>query len=186
MNIEEARAIVAQGWCEPTTSDKEMDVDLAEAIAQKLVEATSKVGQETKLDLFMFAHAVDTEKVYVGKSQATGEVVNNIPLWQVVTTFYEDETPVLASGTPAWPMSEEQAEEIAGAFRQYAYREKRIIGQCENCRHWCNSVTLGDNDLSGQCRADAPKTHIMTGHAVWPFTEDTDWCSRYVRTLEAE
>lgn len=31
--LNEARGVVARGWCAPTTSDKEMDATLAEAIA---------------------------------------------------------------------------------------------------------------------------------------------------------
>jgi hypothetical protein len=36
MWIEEARAMAAQCWCDPETSDREMDVVLAEAVAQRI------------------------------------------------------------------------------------------------------------------------------------------------------
>ncbi len=134
-----------------------------------------KIGEETSMDLFARATAVDTEKTWIS---ADGK---EWPLWHIITGFYEDEEPVLAAGTKSWPMGEGEAEEIAAALRYIARARDPKLKRCESCKHWCNSVTLGDNENSGQCRADPPKAHIMTGQAVWPFSEDTDWCSRYFR-----
>jgi hypothetical protein len=41
MNIEKARGIVAQAWCQPSTAQKEMDIVLGEEFAEILVGQTS-------------------------------------------------------------------------------------------------------------------------------------------------
>jgi hypothetical protein len=41
LTIEKARGLAAQCWCEPETSDKEMDATLAEAFARKLMQAVN-------------------------------------------------------------------------------------------------------------------------------------------------
>ncbi len=41
MNMQEAREIAAQCWCDPETSMIEMDTRLAEAFAKRLVEHTA-------------------------------------------------------------------------------------------------------------------------------------------------
>ncbi len=38
LTLEQARGIAATAWCKPATRDKVMDVDLAEAFAQMLVD----------------------------------------------------------------------------------------------------------------------------------------------------
>lgn len=38
LTIQAARAIAATAWCQPATKDKVMDVDLAEAFAQLLID----------------------------------------------------------------------------------------------------------------------------------------------------
>lgn len=140
-----------------------------------------KIGEETSMDLFAQAIAIDTEEVQVNKSPATGEVSSEIEIWHVVTDFYEDETLVLAAGTKSWPMGKEQAEEVAAALRYIARSRDTKLKRCESCKHWCNSVIFRDQGNSGQCRADRPGTTITSPVAVWPFTDDTDWCSRYFR-----
>ena len=42
MRIEEARGIAAQCWCDPETSHKVMDPDLAEAIARRIVRVSEE------------------------------------------------------------------------------------------------------------------------------------------------
>lgn len=54
-------------------------------------------------------------------------------------------------------------------------------GRCEDCKFWDNSTTHRDApDDTGLCRQGAPTTNIYTGMAVWPFTEDVDWCGAFV------
>lgn len=48
---------------------------------------------------------------------------------------------------------------------------------CENCRWW--DTSLADPDTHGLCRINPPVADERNGHAVWPFTEDTDWCGRF-------
>lgn len=67
--------------------------------------------QETTSDLWQHASAVDSGEVWVDHNE------KKWPIWHVVTDFYEDETPVLAAGTPDWPMGEEEAEFLAKTMR---------------------------------------------------------------------
>lgn len=55
MNIELAREIAAQCWCEEETSECVMDVRLAEAFAKKLVEHTSIEATVNSLTQAMIA-----------------------------------------------------------------------------------------------------------------------------------
>jgi len=52
--------------------------------------------------------------------------------------------------------------------------------RCEQCLFWDNSVRHrdDDNDQTGMCRANAPKVDRHTRHALWPFTDDNDWCAK--------
>lgn len=54
-------------------------------------------------------------------------------------------------------------------------------GRCEDCFYWDNSVQLdkAQPDTTGLCRREPPRVDRRTGKAMWPFTEDTDWCGRY-------
>ena len=70
---------------------------------------------------------------------------------------------------------------------------KPALVRCEDCRYWDNSTQHGDAqpDTTGLCRQSSPTAHILTGLAVWPFTEDTDGCGYGVapppaRTKEAD
>lgn len=51
--------------------------------------------------------------------------------------------------------------------------------RCEHCRWWDNSASLARNENTGLCRINPPKVHKMTGAAVWPFSEDIDWCGKF-------
>jgi hypothetical protein len=53
--------------------------------------------------------------------------------------------------------------------------------RCENCKWWDNSVQLekAQADTTGLCRQLPPRRDKRTGRAVWPFTEDTDWCAAF-------
>lgn len=53
MTLEEARMIVAQAWCLPTTEHIEMNAPLAEAFAEILVRHTSPVTRDA-LETTMF------------------------------------------------------------------------------------------------------------------------------------
>lgn len=52
---------------------------------------------------------------------------------------------------------------------------------CENCCFWDNSTQPNDKqpDTHGVCRKLPPIADDRTGHARWPFTEDTDWCGGF-------
>lgn len=48
---------------------------------------------------------------------------------------------------------------------------------CSNCRYWDNSSSSSLTDAeTGKCRRSSPGFDSRTGIAVWPFTEETDWC----------
>jgi hypothetical protein len=51
--------------------------------------------------------------------------------------------------------------------------------QCENCKWWDNSVSLSDKEATGLCRNLPPRRDKRSGQAVWPFTEDVDWCAAF-------
>ena len=60
---------------------------------------------------------------------------------------------------------------------------------CENCKWWDNSVQLtgAQAETTGLCRAGSPQRDKRSGRAVWPFSEDTDWCGSFVADpLQAE
>lgn len=52
--------------------------------------------------------------------------------------------------------------------------------RCELCLYWDASVSsgLGVRE-TGRCRVDPPRPDYRTHVAVWPFTEDVDWCGRF-------
>lgn len=52
------------------------------------------------------------------------------------------------------------------------------MGRCETCRWWDSSTqsASAQPDTTGLCRVRPPVADDRTGVAVWPFTEDTDWC----------
>lgn len=54
--------------------------------------------------------------------------------------------------------------------------------RCEDCRFWDNSSSLRDAENTGQCRILPPRAERHTGRAVWPYTEDTDWCGNFTET----
>ena len=52
-----------------------------------------------------------------------------------------------------------------------------MTGICETCRWWDTSISQHDApDTTGVCRRWPPGFDDRTGKAVWPFTEDIDWC----------
>ena len=56
-----------------------------------------------------------------------------------------------------------------------------LIIHCENCKWWDNSVSARDAEVAtGLCRARTPGRDKRSGLAVWPFTEDVDWCGSFV------
>ena len=52
--------------------------------------------------------------------------------------------------------------------------------RCGNCKWWDNSVSAADTDNTGACRVNPPGRNKRNGLAVWPFTEDVDWCGSFV------
>jgi len=57
------------------------------------------------------------------------------------------------------------------------------VRRCEDCMYWDNSVQRVNSqaDTTGACRIKPPKIDKRTGGAMWPFTEDTDWCGSFAR-----
>lgn len=65
MNIDDIRGSVARGWCQPETSSKVMDPDLAEAIAQQvhadLAAAEAEKARAVEAETERCAAMLDTE-----------------------------------------------------------------------------------------------------------------------------
>jgi hypothetical protein len=59
---------------------------------------------------------------------------------------------------------------------------------CEKCRWWDSSIqqTHKTPDTTGACRVSAPKINKITGGAMWPFTEDSDWCACFTPSTVTE
>jgi len=51
--------------------------------------------------------------------------------------------------------------------------------RCDLCLYWDNSSCLEANPDTGMCRRFPPGFDDRTGQAVWPFTEDADWCGKF-------
>jgi len=51
--------------------------------------------------------------------------------------------------------------------------------RCETCKWWDNSRTSTMLSDTGTCRALPPRADDRNGLAVWPFTEDNDWCAAH-------
>lgn len=54
--------------------------------------------------------------------------------------------------------------------------------RCENCKWWDTSsqAASAQEDTTGLCRRKSPREFDQrTGMAIWPYTEDTDWCGEY-------
>lgn len=53
--------------------------------------------------------------------------------------------------------------------------------RCEDCKWWDNSTQLTNSqpDTTGLCRVGPPVADERNHQAVWPFTEDTDWCGSF-------
>ncbi|PZU95515.1 MAG: hypothetical protein DI527_00470 [Chelatococcus sp.] len=51
---------------------------------------------------------------------------------------------------------------------------------CCTCQWWDNSASSAVSAAeTGQCRRLPPGFDDRTGLAVWPFTEETDWCGEF-------
>jgi hypothetical protein len=79
----------------------------------------------------------------------------------------------------------EQAARAMANFEAKAKAERDRLASaattCEHCRWWDNSVQLdGARTETGLCRVRPPHADKRTGQAVWPFTEDVDWCASFV------
>jgi hypothetical protein len=51
--------------------------------------------------------------------------------------------------------------------------------RCERCLFWDSSASADVDYDTGQCRRMPPGFDDRTSLAVWPFTEDTDWCGEF-------
>ncbi len=69
--------------------------------------------------------------------------------------------------------------------RQYPLRGTMLVrrnprNRCENCLFWDNSaISSHSEEETGQCRRSPPGFDSRTGLAVWPFSEDRDWCGEH-------
>lgn len=52
---------------------------------------------------------------------------------------------------------------------------------CETCRFWGRFMAdvVGKPADKGRCQVEAPKIDMRDQGAVWPTTEDVDWCGRF-------
>lgn len=58
---------------------------------------------------------------------------------------------------------------------------------CSKCLFWDNSSSSSISDEeTGRCRRATPGFDSRTGLAVWPFTEDRDWCGEFVVNPDAD
>lgn len=59
---------------------------------------------------------------------------------------------------------------------------------CVSCRFWDTSTQLrnAQPDTTGMCRCSPPRINKRTGAAMWPHTEDSDWCGAYATTPALE
>lgn len=66
-------------------------------------------------------------------------------------------------------------------------RQGAVLMRCETCKFWDSSTQLSSepSDTTGLCRIDPPVVDKRSGHGLWPFTSDTDWCSRHQETPPA-
>lgn len=53
------------------------------------------------------------------------------------------------------------------------------MANCGTCKFWDTSASLVSDDATAQCRRAPPFWDERTGAAVWPFTEETDWCGEH-------
>lgn len=55
------------------------------------------------------------------------------------------------------------------------------MGRCEDCRFWdaSSQAAAAEPDTTGACRRAPPHVDDRTGLAMWPYTEDTDWCGEF-------
>lgn len=49
--------------------------------------------------------------------------------------------------------------------------------KCQECRFWDTS-TLANNDAEALCRVAAPRVDVRSGGAMWPRTDQDDWCGK--------
>lgn len=52
-------------------------------------------------------------------------------------------------------------------------------GRCERCIFWDASMSANVDVDTGACRRAPPGFDDRTLLAVWPFTEDSDWCGEF-------
>ncbi len=53
------------------------------------------------------------------------------------------------------------------------------LGPCLTCRYWDTRGQPTEPTKLGDCRVDAPTRDTVTGKAVWPTCDETDWCKRW-------
>ena len=58
--------------------------------------------------------------------------------------------------------------------------------RCETCVWWDLSTQHRDAqpDTSGACRVASPRLDRRSGHGIWPFTDQSDWCGSYLAREE--
>jgi hypothetical protein len=90
-------------------------------------------------------------------------------------TQEELEAQLFQDRTPIDPGMAEEPVTIVGD-----HRFERDLGRvrCEDCRFWDTSSSLRDEEDTAVCRRHAPfAVDDRSGRAMWPYTEDIDWCA---------
>ena len=64
-------------------------------------------------------------------------------------------------------------------YEELASCKPELPMRCENCKWWDNSSQAREVEASGACRVNPPGRDKRSGLAVWPFTEDVDWCGSF-------
>lgn len=59
------------------------------------------------------------------------------------------------------------------------------INRCESCKWWDSACQkLGaQSDTTGLCRYQPPRADDRDHGAVWPFTQDMDWCGGWSQSF---
>lgn len=59
--------------------------------------------------------------------------------------------------------------------------------RCETCRFWDTSTESAhaEPDTTATCRRRPPAVDDRTGLAMWPMTQDSDWCGEWESAVVA-
>lgn len=57
---------------------------------------------------------------------------------------------------------------------------KKYGDKCSRCGFWNDARSADTSDfVTGQCQRNPPGFDDRNGLAVWPFTEEAEWCGEF-------